>query len=106
MKTEKMISERNELFSELDDLESERARIISRLEEVENGIKERELFGQANQFKVPKPKLHIRALVRDKHGRPRFDDPAKINQFRHRLSESDLEYLKNQFPDAFKEDKT
>ena len=48
---------------------------------------------------VPNARLHIRGLVRDKHGRPKFDDPAKIREFMHRLSEEDIKYLKEIYPD-------
>lgn len=49
------------------------------------------------EIKAPRAKLKIRGLVRDKHGKPKFDDPAKIKQFAHRLSDEDIAYLEQQF---------
>lgn len=48
-------------------------------------------------FKAPPPKISIKALVRDKHGRPKISDPSKIKDFLHMLSDEDIGYLKEQF---------
>ena len=49
------------------------------------------------QFKTKPPQIKIRGLVRDKDGKPKFDDPKKIRQFMHRLSDEDIAYLERQF---------
>ena len=63
------------------------------------------------KFKVPAPKLRVRAIVRDKHGRIRCDDPSKLTEFIEadkmrvanglppRLSEDDIKDLKERFGD-------
>lgn len=48
-------------------------------------------------FEIPKPKLKVRVMVRDKDGNPKIDDPKKIATFRHLLSESDITYLEKQY---------
>ena len=62
-------------------------------------------------FKVPNPKLHVRAIVRDKHGKIRCDNPESIaeilkadrmrvdNGLAPRLSEDDINDLKERFGD-------
>jgi len=44
-----------------------------------------------------KPKWSGFALVRDKEGRPKFDDPTKIKLFKDHLTEGDKAYLVNLF---------
>ena len=51
---------------------------------------------------APKAKLEGRCLVRDKHGRPKFDDPSKIKAFLPDLSEEDILFLKEKFNDYFR----
>lgn len=46
---------------------------------------------------TPRPRIQIRALVRDKDGHPKFDDPSLIPDYLHRLSEEDIAYLENQY---------
>jgi len=46
---------------------------------------------------VGNAQLVIRGLVRDKDGRPKFDDPQMIKDFMHRLTAEDIEYLKGIF---------
>ena len=49
------------------------------------------------EFKAPAAQVKIRALVRDKDGHPKFDDPSMIKDFLHRLSDEDINYLKEKF---------
>lgn len=63
------------------------------------------------EFKTPPPQLRVRAIVRDKHGKIRCDDPSKLSEFFEadklrvakglppRLSEDDINDLKERFGD-------
>lgn len=51
---------------------------------------------------IPKAQIKVRGLVRDKHGRPKFEDPAMIKDFLHRLSDEDLDYLENKHGQIFR----
>lgn len=46
---------------------------------------------------VSRPDIRLKGLVRDKDGHPKFDDPAKIKHFLHRLTEEDIIYLKEKY---------
>lgn len=46
---------------------------------------------------TPKVQFKTRAIVRDKYGHPKFDDPAKIVDFIDRLSDQDIEYLRGKY---------
>jgi len=62
-------------------------------------------------FKIPNPKLHVRAIVRDKHGKIRCDNLDSIreimkadktrvdNGFQPRLTDDDINDLKEKFGD-------
>lgn len=54
-----------------------------------------------NNGQMPKYILKGRMLVRDKDGRPKFRDPKLIKEFMHRLSEDDINYLKEKYGDNF-----
>ena len=49
------------------------------------------------EFKLPKARIEVRALVRDKDGHPKFDDPSLIKDYLHRLSDEDIIYLEKQY---------
>lgn len=49
-----------------------------------------------------KPEIRVKALIRDKHGRPSFDDPAKVRLFLDQLSDEDIKYLEEKFNDNFR----
>lgn len=42
---------------------------------------------------VPIPKIRGRVLVRDREGRPKFDDPGKVKDYVNVLTEEDKVYL-------------
>ena len=44
-----------------------------------------------------KVKLKLAALVRDKDGHPKFSDPSTIKRYLHRLSDEDINYLKEKY---------
>jgi len=46
---------------------------------------------------VPTPKVKGRLLVRDREGRPKFDDPDKIKDYVNVLTDEDRDYLVNLF---------
>lgn len=41
-----------------------------------------------------RPRIKGRILIRDKDGHPKFDDPKKIRNHLHVLSDEDIEYLR------------
>lgn len=43
------------------------------------------------------PEVHIQMLVRDKDGKPKFSDPSLIKHFIHRLTEDEINYLKEKY---------
>lgn len=51
---------------------------------------------------IGKPQIHVKAIVRDKHGRPKFDSPEKVHLFLDQLSDEDIKYLEEQFNDNFR----
>lgn len=54
-------------------------------------------MGKGTEFKTPKPRIEVKALVRDKDGNPKFDDPSLIKHYLHRLSDEDKLYLENEY---------
>ena len=50
-----------------------------------------------NKATAKGPILSIRALVRDKDGMPKFSKPEMIKHFIHRLTETEIEYLKEKY---------
>jgi hypothetical protein len=51
---------------------------------------------------IAKPQIHVKAIVRDKHGNPKFDNPEKVRLFLDQLSDEDIKYLEEQFNDNFR----
>ena len=49
------------------------------------------------ELKMPKTRIVIRGLVRDKDGHPKFDDPSMIPDYAHRLSDEDKTFLENKY---------
>lgn len=46
---------------------------------------------------LPIPKIKGRILVRDREGRPKFDDPGKVKDYVNVLTEEDKAYLVDLF---------
>lgn len=55
----------------------------------------------SQKISLPKVKIHVRGLVRDKDGNPKFDNPSLIKDYMHLLSESDVIYLENKYGKEF-----
>ena len=51
---------------------------------------------------IAQVKIHAKVLVRNKDGRPSFDDPEKVKLFMDQLTEEDLLYLEEKFDDNFR----
>jgi hypothetical protein len=51
--------------------------------------------------KTPRVILKLRAIVRDKDGRPKFDDPEKIRLHLNDLTTDDIEYLRGKYDNIY-----
>ena len=55
------------------------------------------IHGVKMRSNVPIPKIRGRVLVRDREGRPKFDDPGKVKDYVNVLTKEDKDYLVNLF---------